>query len=209
MSVLRIENGSFAFQDQNAPSIGHSHLSLQPWAAHSMFHIKKSIDDMKRIHTATTALIFALSINKVHPQETLRIGATEWTDQFGTRNENNSLGTTVGFFDSEDYLTYSDINFGSLGFYQSMCFSYAKGNHNGKMEIRIGDTEGTLIGELFPWNTGGWGNFITTCVNIEDVEGAHNLTFVGKDSSGVLNLEWFELTTEGEGDIQWEFIIGT
>lgn len=162
---------------------------------------------MNALYKVTTVLTFAFLINGSNSQETLRIGATEWTDQSGTRNENN-WGSTVGFFDTGDFLTYSNINFETLGYYQSMCFSYAKGNNSGKMEIRLGDSNGTLIGEIFPWYTGGWGNFITTCVDIEKVEGVHNLTFVGKDSSGILNLEWFELTTEGEGDLQWDYIIG-
>ena len=45
----------------------------------------------------------------------------------------------------------------------------------------------------------GLGDYYTTSFNIEDVEDVHNVTLVGKGSSGVLNLEWIELPDEQLG----------
>ena len=65
------------------------------------------------------------------------------------------------------------------------------------MEIRLGDGKmGNLIGELFPSNTGGWSNYKDEYVPIMDVEGIHDVTFVGKGGAGILNLASFDLSSK-------------
>ena len=112
-------------------------------------------------------------------------------------SQNIRVGSNaIGYFDNGDYVTYSSINFGSSGTSKSILISYAKGNTGGRAEIRIGGPSGTLIATFSPSNTGGWGssNVQSEYVLIDDVEGIHDVTFVGKDKSGVMNLVSFELS---------------
>ena len=46
-----------------------------------------------------------------------------------------------------------------------------------------------MIGEFIPIKAKGLGDYRTTYFNIDDVDGVHNVTLVGKGSSGVLNFE--------------------
>jgi hypothetical protein len=103
-------------------------------------------------------------------------------------------GETIGCFHNGDHMTYESLNFGPLGTTKSIRVSYAKKNTGGRMEIRLGGPEGTLIGELYPSRTASWSDYQDAYVNIKKVEGVHDVTFVGRDKSGVLNLENFELT---------------
>ena len=60
-------------------------------------------------------------------------------------------GSTVGYFDNNDYLTYNTLNFGPSGTTKSIQISYAKG-HSGShwMELRIDVSDGRVIGEFPP-----------------------------------------------------------
>ena len=125
----------------------------------------------------------------------------------GIRVEN---GENIVSFDSDDFITYGSINFGQSGTTKSIRLYYAKGNREGaKLEARLGGREGEIIGEYIPLRTQGWNSYKTTYFNIKDVEGIHDLTFVGKNGNGVMHLKWFELSKEGDNDVQWNPIIGT
>jgi hypothetical protein len=127
--------------------------------------------------------------------------------QYSEANGISQNDIMIGSFDNNDYLTYAAVDFGDLGEGNTMRISYAKDNNHGKMEARLGGPQGTKIGEFFPWRTGSWENFIETYLEISEVEGVHDLTFVAKDQWGVLNLKWFELTSEGN-NTEWEALIG-
>ena len=100
-------------------------------------------------------------------------------------------GETIGWFDNGDHITYDSINFQLA---RSVCVSYAKGNSGGKVELRTGGATGNVIAVFYPKYTGGWDKYRTSCINIKEVDGEHDLTFVGRDQWGVLNLEKFELS---------------
>merc|ERR1740124_1380649 len=122
---------------------------------------------------------------------------TEYGDQRGIR----SVDTTIGHFDEDDYMTYSSLNFGPPGTTRAIRIRFAKNNDGGVVEIRLDDCNGKVIAEFNPGHTGGWGKFTNAYVGIDDVDGIHDLTFVGKDiRRGVMNLEWFELT-DGRKDV--------
>ena len=100
----------------------------------------------------------------------------------------------IGHFDNNDYLTYNSLNFGPSGTTKSVELRYAKRNNGSKLELRIGGPTGTLIGEYSPAKTGGWNTFTTVYIEIDDVIGIQDLTLVGKGGSGVMNIDWFELS---------------
>ena len=124
----------------------------------------------------------------VEPDIFAEIQATHYFDSKGICGDD-----AVGCFDNTDYITYGPVNFGPSGTTKTIKVLFAKANGGGRMEVRLGGSTGTLIGEFKPWNTGGWNNYVEGVFTVDDVEGVHDVTFVAKDSSGVLNLKTFQL----------------
>ena len=116
--------------------------------------------------------------------------ASDFSEQKGIR----AFDGGFGHFDNGDYIKYDKLDYGPSGTTKSMTFEYAKSNIGGHMEVRLGDENGILIGEFKPTRTGSWETYVTEYMNIKDVTGVHNVTFVGKGSWGVLNLRSFALT---------------
>ncbi len=107
-------------------------------------------------------------------------------------------GTTVTHFDNGDYFTYPSVNFGDLGTTKAILVHYARDNMGGKVEIRLGGPSGNIIAEFSPAKTMGWTSYITATIGISEVEGIHDLTFVGRGKSGLMNLAWIELSDLAE-----------
>merc|ERR1712183_254049 len=95
--------------------------------------------------------------------------------------------------DNGNFITYSSLNFGSYGATSSIKVTYSKGNHGGRMEIRLNGPDGDIIGEFSPSHTGGWHVFEDETIAIDHVEGVHDLTLVAKDVNGVFDMKSFEL----------------
>lgn len=114
---------------------------------------------------------------------------------FSTQSGVQSDTQVIGWFDTNDSITYSNLNFGSSGTTKSIRLSYSKANSKGKAEIRVGGPGGTKIATFIPQNTGGWDNYVEVDIPIGLVEvGTHDLTFVAKDANGVMNMKYFELS---------------
>merc|ERR1719384_582478 len=119
-----------------------------------------------------------------------RRNAVEYENASGIWVKNGNL---IASFDNNDFVTYKNLNFGPSGTTKSVRMSYSKGNQGGKIELRLGDLTGPIIGEFSTSFTGGWNSFKTVDIIIDDVEGINDLTIVGRDSWGVLDIEWFQL----------------
>ena len=122
-----------------------------------------------------------------------QINAVDYDLHAGTRTIYQD--SAVGFFDKNDYLTYNRVNFGPSGSSKKIKVRYARGSSGGKIEIRLGGPQGQLIGEFVTVNTGGWNKFSTKTIdiNVQNVSGYQDLTFVGKEVDGLMNLSWFKL----------------
>ncbi len=127
--------------------------------------------------------------------EYARIPATEYSNQKGIKFEDPG---NVGYFDTNDFVTYAKVNFGLAGTTDSIRFRYAKNNEGGDMEIRSGGSTGTLLATFTPTSTKGWQMYRETYIGIENMSGIHDITFVGKNGSGVLNFLWFEPAKRSE-----------
>ncbi len=136
---------------------------------------------------------FSERISAVHA----RIPAVEYSSQSGVRFESPG---NVGYFDNNDFVSYSNVNFGSAGTTKGILLNYAKANDGGEVEVRKGGADGQLIAKLSPASTSHWhNNYITAYLELlTDVTGIQEVTFVGKGTSGVLNLMWFELSDFSE-----------
>jgi hypothetical protein len=124
--------------------------------------------------------------------ELLQIPASEFSGQNGVVLSSN--GVVISHFDGGDYISYSNINFGSAGVSNNMRLRYAKGNNLGSVEIRLGAKDGQLIATFSPTTTGAWDSYQAADIPISGVTGVHDIYFVGvQGRSGILNLRWFKL----------------
>jgi hypothetical protein len=123
------------------------------------------------------------------------IEGTEISTNFGVRFDEAKV---VEWFDAGDFVTYSQVNFGAPGTAKGLSLRYSKDTDDGKsnMEVRLGGPTGQLLGEFAPIRTISWADFVDACVELdaEEVDGIHDLTFVGKGDISILNLESFSIT---------------
>jgi len=65
--------------------------------------------------------------------------------------------------------------------------------------VRLGDQNGDIIARIDPTNTGSWNDFIQISIDLFiDVEGIHDLTFVGDGEALLARMQWFELKESSE-----------
>ncbi len=71
---------------------------------------------------------------------------------------------------------------------------YSKGNEGGTVEIRLNGPARDIIAEFLPAKTRRWSTFLPARIGLEDVDGVHDVTFVGKNGRGIFDLASFELS---------------
>jgi len=103
--------------------------------------------------------------------------------------------TVLGNFGRGDWSVYENIWFGEVGDVSKIKVRFAKGNNGGRIEVRCDGRYGPVLGSFYPWNTGGWGNYVEHTFGIDDtVSGLHYLYFIGYDvRGGIWNFDYFEL----------------
>lgn len=121
-------------------------------------------------------------------------------------NENNGLQTeetqdvdgnlNIGFTDTDDFLLYKNVDFGN-GATSILARIASNADFVGTMEIRLDSNTGNLIGTVEYGNTGGWQNWITRTVEINETSGLQDVYLVFKGGSGVGNLNWFQFDNAG------------
>ena len=101
--------------------------------------------------------------------------------------------TYVGDIEDDDWLRYSNINFGD-GF-TGIKFKYAKGDQtSASVEMRKGSVNGELVGAFTLQNTGNWNNFTESSSKIlSSPTGIHDIYLVFK---GSVNFDFFSLLNE-------------
>ena len=137
---------------------------------------------------------FEVSATAVTPPT--HIEAENYTSQSGTTNENCSdIGGTldVGYINSGDWCIYNGVNFGARTL--SLSARVASAGSGGNIEVRLGATNGTLVGVINVPVTGGWQIWTNTSTALANVSGVQNLAlrFVGP-SGFLFNVNWLEFT---------------
>ena len=100
-------------------------------------------------------------------------------------------GTNVGSIKNNDWLRFDGVDFGNgpAGFEARVASDYA----GGTIELRLGSSNGKLIGTATVGNTGGWQNWVTVTGDVSGVEGTHDLFLVFKGGPNfLLNINWFK-----------------
>lgn len=90
-----------------------------------------------------------------------------------------------------------NVDFGSASTVQALGIKlgYRKGTDTGGyLEAHV---DGELVGTVYPPSTGDWSNFGTTILNLDvPLEGTHTLKLEAFGQVGLMNLDWFQMTTE-------------
>jgi beta-glucanase (GH16 family) len=119
------------------------------------------------------------------------VQASSYTEMSGVTLEPG--GTSIGNFDSGDWVKYGSLDFGSGA--TSATFSAAKSGTGGTIEIRLGSPTGRLIGTLAPQDTGGWSTYRDQLVQLTGfVSGVQDLYLVGAGAAGIANIGSFRFS---------------
>ena len=97
---------------------------------------------------------------------------------------------------STDWWTYSNVNFGN-GEAGQIKLRYAKPSGAGRLEIRLGNQDGTVIGNFLPSPTGGLNTYLDYSEAYfpitGGIQGIHQVTFRAYDQTGMMNMQYWEL----------------
>ena len=97
----------------------------------------------------------------------------------------------VAYIENGDYIKIRGADFkqGASKFMANV----SSDSSGGKIEIRIDQKDGTLIGTCDVANTGGWNNWETVECHLSSVENVHDIYFVFTGGSGFLfNFNWWQ-----------------
>ena len=146
-----------------------------------------------------------------------RLG-TEYDDNYGVVQMPG--GTPYVNFYEDDYVTYNGLNFGTSGTTKSIIITYINGCFNCTenddsgyfMELWVDGPGGPVeIGEFVPTDRDGLYVPATTNINIDDVDGIHDLTFAGRGGNVGMSIYEFRLSPyySSENDYQISLIDGS
>lgn len=110
-----------------------------------------------------------------------------------TENTGDSAGGGAQIAGTQNgyYSTYNNVIFNDKGAGKAT-FRVATISDSAKIEIRLDNPNGQLLGTANLPNTGGWGNFQTVSTDIASVTGNKTICLVYKGSGYLVNLNWFK-----------------
>lgn len=124
-----------------------------------------------------------------------RIQAENYTDMFGVESENCSEGgRNLGWIQDGDYTSYYGIDFGQGA--KSFAARVSSQTDGGRIELRLDNITGELIGTCNVPSTGGWQEWKTVTCPVTEVTGTHELFLIyranDKNSDYLMNINWFQ-----------------
>lgn len=105
-------------------------------------------------------------------------------------------GDGIGYIESDDTITYRDIDFGSGGV--STFSAVVASEQNTNIQLRLGNESGALLGTLSDVSTGGWDTYENKSTKINNVTGIQDIVLV---FSGPVNVDSFVFSSETESSI--------
>ncbi|KAI1813075.1 carbohydrate-binding module family 6 protein [Poronia punctata] len=103
-------------------------------------------------------------------------------------------GMAVSFIENGDYIKVRGVAFGDEGA-SSFSARVSSGGSGGDIEIRLGGTDGTLVGTCSVSSTGDWSTWETVECDVDGATGTQDLYFVFTGGSGSLfNFNWWQFS---------------
>ena len=131
------------------------------------------------------------SVANLDPYQKVEAETIAWSEGLKTAG-NSQEGVYVINIESGDYLRVRSVDFGKGA--KTIEASVASASQGGKIEIRLNNPNGELLGTIDVKNTGGWLNWATVKNNLKKINGVHDICFVFKGGEGELfNFDWWKL----------------
>ncbi len=104
---------------------------------------------------------------------------------------NKQTGVYLTRIENGDYMMVRNVDFGKGC--KVLEAAVASNSNGGKIEIRLDNSEGELLGTLDIEKTGDWQNWTVQSCNIKNAKGIHDLYLVFKGDEGLLfNFDWWQ-----------------
>jgi lysophospholipase L1-like esterase/chitodextrinase len=168
---------------------GFTDDGLSPGSTHT--YNVRAVDDSSQLSpSSNSAVATTAQPTPVDPYD--GFGAAEYDGQSGiTLN-----GSDLNSLDDGDWIRFSDVDFGSGANSVQMQLALPASNRGGRIEFRIGDPDGALVGTHVVQATGSWGTYFTQHTSISGLNGERDLYVVFKGRSGVANLRSITFSTQ-------------
>lgn len=128
-------------------------------------------------------------VGVLNPYKQTEAETIAWSEGLKT-GKSDKTGVYVTSIHNNDFIRVREVDFGKGA--KSFEISAATPN-KGKIEIRLDNQNGTLLGVCEINNTGGWHNWKTFSTKVEKVNGVHDLFFIFKGDGGELfNLDYWK-----------------
>jgi len=106
----------------------------------------------------------------------------------------NEGGMAVSYIDNGDYIKVKGVAFGSSGA-KSFSARVSSATSGGKIELRLGKTDGTLVGTCSVPGTGSWTTWTTVNCTVSGATGTQDLYLRFTGGSGSLfNFNWWQFS---------------
>ncbi len=120
-----------------------------------------------------------------------KIEAEDFVDTLGVQLEDEGTGSTVGWFDPDDWIQFN-LDFGDGA--NTIVFNLASAGTGASFDVRLDSPTGTIIGTMDITGTGGWTSFLDRSLDITETSGVQDIYLVGKaGTDGICNFDYFEL----------------
>ncbi|PPQ98656.1 hypothetical protein CVT24_004154 [Panaeolus cyanescens] len=102
-------------------------------------------------------------------------------------------GMSVGFIDNGDYIKVKGVAFGSGA--RTFTARVSSATSGGKIELRLGNVNGNLVGTCNVSGTGSWTNWTTVTCSVSNASGTQDLFLKFTGGSGYLfNFNWWQFS---------------
>ena len=131
------------------------------------------------------------SVANLNPYKKVEAETIAWSEGLKTA-EGESAAVYVTKISGNDYIKVRsvDLKKGAKKFEASV----ASSSSTGKIEVRLDDKEGELLGTLDVKSTGGEQNWKTQSCKLDKVKGVHDVYLVFKgDGDEIFNFDWWQL----------------
>lgn len=129
------------------------------------------------------------SVSDLDPFNRVEAETIAWSEGLKTAS-GDKAGVYVTHIQDGDYIKVRSVNFGKRA--KEFEASVASASGGGRIEIRLGDVDRTLLGVCEIKNTGGWQNWETVSTKVNKVKGTYDVYFVFKGGNGDLfNFDWW------------------
>jgi arabinoxylan arabinofuranohydrolase len=129
------------------------------------------------------------SVSTLNPFERVEAETIAWCEGLKTKGDNQT-GMYVSQINNGDFIKVRSVDFGKGA--HKVQVGVASASKGGKIEIRLGNPDGELLGSIDVKNTSGWQNWATITGKVKKCTGVNDICFVFKGSEGELfNFDWW------------------